>query len=316
MSDSPLREVHIFCTSRSRKLRRLVKELPNLRPNRQCDPANIPPGSVCFEYPRGREYEFEEAAAREGLTFEWGGIGLNYECCFALGDYLYCGNSQPQFQVFDISDPTAPSAVGSVALDALPTAIWVDGFVAYVTDSSGNLYVINIDDPTTPVIYTDGQVATGQAWSNLIVSGELAVLSGGDRSTFEIGGGNPSYFALYNPLTFPPIEIQLANQPGGAVDLQGRRLFVCDTSGSPVLLRNYRIGGFRCASIVADRFQGDEIAVEQVNARHGNFSGELVANSLSLTDELKVASLLFVDVDDDSLQRVTVESGVLVVTAL
>ena len=279
MSKSNLREVHIFCSSRSRKLRRLVKELPNLRPNHQCDPANIPPGSVCYQYPRGSEREFEEAASIEGLAFEWGGLGGNYECVFVVGDYMYAGSSSlANLEIFDVSNPASPVNVGSLSIDAGATAIWVDGFVCYMTDTAGDLYTINIDDPTTPVLFTDGQAQAGEDWSHVRVSGELAVMSGGDRSAFEIGGSAPAHFALYNSTTRPPMEIQLSNQPGGCVALQGRRLFVCDTTGSPVVLRNYRLGGFRCASIAADRMQADELAAEQINARHGYFSGEIVAD--------------------------------------
>lgn len=271
MTDSRTHEVHIFCTSRSRKLRRLVQALPNLRPNRQCDPANVPPGSVCYQYPNGQEREFETAADAEGLAYEWGVGGTNYKCLFALGSYLYTAKDSPEFQVFDISDPEAPTSVATLNLQGTPTALWVDAFTAYVVDSDGNFYVINIDDPTAPYIYPNGIAQTGSNWSHLKVSGDLAVLSGPAASLFW----------LYNPTTRPPMEVRESEQPGSAVSLQGRRLFVGDTTGNPrALLRNYRVGGFRCSAIAADRFQGDEIAVEQVNARHGYYAGEIVADMI------------------------------------
>ncbi len=203
-------------------------------------------------------------------------LGANYTCLFAMGNQLYAGgerDSVPVMQIFDISVPSAPGTLSRVTLDDTVTDLWLDGSTLYAVDVSGAFYVINVDSTFSPGPSREenGVAQTGQPYSHLRVSGELAVLSGADASVF----------ALYDPTTRPPSLIQEAEQPGSAIALQGRRLYVGDTTGNPrALLRSYRLGGFRCASIAADRFQGDELAVEEIHARHGDFQGDIVVGSL------------------------------------
>lgn len=275
MNNPGWHEVHIFCADGDLRLLSLCTALPDLRLNTNCDPANIPEGTLCYEYPSGQEWRFEAAARVVGLGFEWG-ISAVFDAVFAVGDYMYVTNTAGFLVVFDITDPTTPANVGSLAIDGTPTGVWVDNHIAYVVNSDGELFVVNINDPTAPELYPDGVAQSDENWSFVRVTGETAILSGSAASGV----------ALYNVATFPPTEIQITeNSTGAQATLQGRRMFWGETSGNPrALLRNARVGGFRCPSMATDRLQAGQIAAEKLDARHGNFKGDVVAHSVTVAE--------------------------------
>ena len=78
------------------------------------------------------------------------------------GNYAYIGSP---FQVIDISDPLSPKIVASINLDAL--RITIDSAYAYLGDLSGSIYIVDITDPTHPLLrstnFAFGKFVTGIA---------------------------------------------------------------------------------------------------------------------------------------------------------
>lgn len=275
MNNEGFREVHLRCTARSRSLRKLKTDLPDLRPSANCDPANVPPKTVCYEYPVGRERELEQYADVLGVAYTWGAGGVTYQACFALGDYLFAVSDAPALQIWNISNPASPSSLATLGLDNNPQAIWVTNGVCFVVDSGGLLYCIDIDDPAVPSIEPSGVAQTGENWSHLRAIGDIGVLS----------GPNASFVALYDLGIRPPREIQNTDTiVGSQAAFQGRRLFFGDTTGSPrAMLRNYRIGGQFCPIIhTYDLYAETQVTAELVRARHVHAAGEITCDQLTV----------------------------------
>lgn len=305
--DKIFREAHLFTEEDSRELREFERCLPkDVSRKLDCVPDGV--GGICFSLPEERYADFESLAKSLGLGSQLGIGGVTWVATFALGDYLYAINTVPEFKIYDISDPTTPVNTDTLALSGTPTALWLDESIAYVANSDGQVFRINIDDPTTATLDSAETTETAVNITHLRVAGELMVVSGA-------GAG---VVALYDNGQIPAKLIQdtegTPDVVGSAIALQGRRLLFGDASGAPCLLRSYRIGGFRCFSIEAVMLHAIELACELIEARHGYFKGDLFANSLTLHDELEISGLVFVDSVDGSLQRLTIATGVLTVT--
>lgn len=274
MSSEGFREVHLRCAARSRILRKLKTNLPDLRPSANCGPANVPPKTVCYEYPAGRERELEQYADVLGVAYTWGAGGVTYQACFALGDYLFAVSDAPALQIWNISNPASPSSLATLGLNNNPQAIWITNGVCFVADNGGLIYCINIDDPAAPFVEPNGVTETGENWSHLRAIGDIGVLSGAGASNV----------ALYDLGIRPPRLIQDTDTiVGSQACFQGRRLFFGDSTGSPrALLRNYRLGGQFCPIMhTYDLYAETQVTAELVRARHGHFAGEVVADSVT-----------------------------------
>ncbi len=97
------------------------------------------------------------------------------------GNYAYVVRTDgtPDFVVVDISNPAAPTVVGSLSLTGSLTNVAVSGNYAYVssTNDTGELYTINIAAPTAPVL-TSTFNASGTADANgVFISGNYAYLT-------------------------------------------------------------------------------------------------------------------------------------------
>lgn len=318
MNNPGYHEVHIACKPRSGRLRRLKQLLPDLRLNKNCDPANIPPKTLCFEYPSGREAEFNLAATNVGLEnmYSWGIGGVVFNACFALGDYLYAVADDNFLHVWDIKNPSAPASVGSLNIGGSGQGIWIEKGVCYTVDNNGLLVVSNIDDPAAPFVEPNGVTETGQNWSHIRASGDIGVLS----------GAGADFVALYDLSIRPPREIQNTDTlVGSQAALQGRRLFFGDTSGSPrAQIRSFRIGGMFCHAIdTFDLFAEHQVATFLLRAYHAYITGELVADrvaaiggdgdteagSVSATSYLEVGGRRIVPVTGDPNTVVTAPIG-------
>ena len=90
------------------------------------------------------------------------------------GDHAYLGDG-PTLRVYDISDPAAPAAGGSVTLPANIYDIDVAGSVAYVAMDFDGLATVDVSDPAAPRLL--GTFRTpGQALS-VAVSGTTAAVT-------------------------------------------------------------------------------------------------------------------------------------------
>lgn len=115
---------------------RLCSALLLLNRKTDCDPNNTPAGSICFEYPAGREAELEAAAIREGLTWKWGIGG---------GGFL---------KIYRVAADNTFVLVGSVVLAAAYQKMILQGRYIYackVSGGSANLVTIDVGRPSAPV---------------------------------------------------------------------------------------------------------------------------------------------------------------------
>jgi hypothetical protein len=386
MNSSGYHEVHIFSPGDDPRLETLHRALPELALKLDCDPLNTPRGSICHEYPMGRETEFERAARNVGLHFEWGGgaasrfqvyrikgdntlvlvgsvnttetvkrmcrqgayfygvaaegasqnltiinavksdapeqvsvtnVGTvangvavqgrlafvfgpdvkivdvtapavpfvrgtlvaasteNYIGGDVAGDYLYAAESDAgALVVIDISDPTAPSIVGTLALGFTPTAVKLYAGVAHVAGSNGEIALVNVDAPASPSLIAS-VTSTGQGWEFIGVWGGIIFLTGQSATGLEVWSqaeteGDPP--TLIEGFQDTPINHT------SQLDVSGRRAYFA--SGGT--LYSYRIGGFYCHAIATGSLKADELKAEKVEARHGYFKGALVASELTV----------------------------------
>jgi Tfp pilus assembly protein PilV len=88
-----------------------------------------------------------------------------------VGNYAYIvrGAANPNLIIVNISNPSAPALVGTLALGGSPTNIFVSGNYAYVTNSSDSaeLQIISIANPASPSLIATYN-ATGNANANAV----------------------------------------------------------------------------------------------------------------------------------------------------
>ncbi len=102
------------------------------------------------------------------------------------GDYAYVvdGNS---LVVYDVSDPASPSEEGQCMLYGEALEIDVEGDFAYVTEEDSGVRIVNIADPSAPVLadfYSEDSV------SGIDVSGGYAYVAGSDSSLALLNVGS------------------------------------------------------------------------------------------------------------------------------
>jgi len=116
-------------------------------------------------------------------------IGVTIWAAKVQGPYAYVvGESNPSFQIFDVSDPAATTNVAVGSLNLTPTsprALDVSGNFAYVVDASNNTaQVIDISDPTTPVLI--GTVAIGQNPVSIRTVGRFGYITDNTDDNFKV----------------------------------------------------------------------------------------------------------------------------------
>jgi hypothetical protein len=268
MNSDGYREVHIWGSAE--RISALMYLLVDLHFNEDCDPANIPEGSKCFKFPAGKEALFERNADVLGLSYQWGGGGASGSAVAVLGDYLWlASNDGNLLKQWDISNPTTPVATSTLSLTA-PNALAVYQGLLFVASSGGKLYIVNTDDPTAMVTELTTSLGTHH-WEWVRVVGSTVFLTGRAAATiglFDTAGNLLTQFA------------PAANST--ALDIEGRRVFFADASGTDCNLYNYRVGGFYCAFISTGSLEADEVVTEVLRARDGEFLGDLRAWNLTV----------------------------------
>lgn len=236
-----LHEVHIQA-GRGRELAQL---LPVLRFNAACDPHGIPPGTECYQYPVGREREFEGVASGLGILYAWGVLGILAVALTAVGDLAYVLGGNGLILV-DVSNP---SNISIAAAYNLAGQFAVNQFApsALVGNGINVLYVQNADDsiaPSSPSFFavydiTNPLAMTQQGTVNLGVptmqrayEGNSVVGSGAAVYSL-LGGDNVS-----NAAKLRKIDASVLSTPtviAGPVDVgtfadQPRKLFLLGSS--------------------------------------------------------------------------------------
>ncbi|MDD5547502.1 MAG: hypothetical protein PHN74_01185 [Candidatus Pacebacteria bacterium] len=174
------------------------------------------------------------------------------------GRYAYVGTEDlSNFQIFDISNPTAPLLMGSTGLGAYDVILSprVQGSYAYVLNNTDALlYVVNVSNPITPVIV--GSVATGASPYDLYVSGKYAYVANYTPKTLQI-------FDISNPHSPISVGSVATTDNPQTVYVQGRyayvagadlQIFDISNPASPVSVGSYATMGSTQTVVVQGRY--------------------------------------------------------------
>jgi WD40 repeat protein len=270
MTSEGYREVHLHCADGDVRIAEMQVFAPSLRPNAHCDPADIPPDTICYEVAETEMVDFAGAAGMYGLDFTPGGGGASGSAVAVLGDYLWlASNDGNLLKQWDISNPTTPVATSTLSLTA-PNALAVYQGLLFVASSGGKLYIVNTDDPTAMVTELTTSLGTNN-WEWVRVVGSTVFLTGRAAATIGLFDTTGNLLTQFAPA---------ANST--ALDIEGRRAFFADASGTDCNLYNYRVGGFYCAFISTGSLEADEVVTEVLRARDGEFLGDLRAWNLAV----------------------------------
>lgn len=114
--------------------------------------------------------------------------GFSFDVALA-GDYAYVVNGSLGLQVFDITDPTAPTLAGTYPTPGVPQAITIAGDYAFLADGNRGLRIVDITDPTNPTF--KGTFDT--------LGSSLGVAVAGDYVFLADGGWGLQVFDISNP---------------------------------------------------------------------------------------------------------------------
>jgi hypothetical protein len=111
--------------------------------------------------------------------------GTNLSGMHVQGRYAYvASNGDNTFRVFDVSNPSSPSAIASLSVGSGPDGVHVQGRYAYLTEiTNGVLRIIDISHPTAPV--SVGTVSVSSA-DQVYVQGRYAYVTNQGGATFHV----------------------------------------------------------------------------------------------------------------------------------
>ncbi len=166
-------------------------------------------------------------------TYNAAGVADGYSIV-TQGAYMYVvrDGGNPNFLIFNISDPSAPVLTGSMSLGNSPINLYVSGNYAYVpgTSNTQELVIVNISNPAAPAV-AGTYNATGTADPlDVVVSGTTAYLvktNSGDPELMVLNVANPGSISLVGSL-------QLSGTPE-AISQNGNYLALASTDNAQEL---------------------------------------------------------------------------------
>jgi len=163
------------------------------------------------------------AAAQATLT------GNNGFCVAVQGKYAYVSDlSGSVLSIADVSDPSAPAAIGAVTLAGQLRGLAVQGNYAYVCNNSGNLfYVVDVSNPAAPT--SVGSVAITSPYG-MCVSGKYAYV-------FSENGVSSTIKVVDLSAPTAPVVVGSAavdNVTCLKIDINGKYLYTCSSSAQTI----------------------------------------------------------------------------------
>ncbi|MEK9196521.1 MAG: hypothetical protein AAB914_04085, partial [Patescibacteria group bacterium] len=123
-------------------------------------------------------------------------------------------------QIFDISDPTDPTLVGSVAGSSWTVALQVQGRYVYASNLSGNtLDIYDVSNPTAPKMVSSFAIG-GSPWKAFVQGSYAYIISHGTDSLEIYDISSPS-----NPVYRGSVSTGVSSDPKG-IDVQGNYAYV------------------------------------------------------------------------------------------
>ncbi|MCC6399727.1 MAG: beta-propeller fold lactonase family protein, partial [Flavobacteriales bacterium] len=133
-------------------------------------------------------------------------------------------------QVFNISDPAAPTLSATIATGSTPWSVAISGSQAYVVNyGSSNMMVFNISNPAAPTL--SATIATGSGPASVAVSGSNAYVVNYNSATMQV-------FNISNPAV-PTLSATIAtgSQPR-SLAVSGSHAYVVNQSSSTMQVFN------------------------------------------------------------------------------
>ncbi len=217
----------------------------------------------------------------------------HFNACKALGDfggYLFIADGDElKLKIYDVSDPTNPTEVGSLDLAEEPTDIDIRASVLYVA-APPDLYAISIDVIDTPALLATVTPQSGEmvtiSGRNPYTSGPLAGISVftlvSDESSLEEIGGQPAL-----------------NDGIGRPAFAKRKMIFADLADGFGTLYSAALGGFDCHHIDAGDLSSDYADFEIMRSRHALLKGDMVADTAVVYSLIQVGDRYIVHATGD-----------------
>lgn len=134
------------------------------------------------------------------------------------GDHMFVADWDNGLEVYDITDPTAPTIVGNLERELRPRDIVVSNGFVYLVDASsgfdGSLRIIDVSDPTSPL--QSGEVSDLPRQARVGVQGTLLALNSAGSSAFGDFFSGVRIFDITDPVDPIPLAA-LGRSPTSAV---------------------------------------------------------------------------------------------------
>jgi hypothetical protein len=232
-----------------------------------------------------------------------GGPGI-----YVQGNYAYIaegGGTTNAFEVWNISNPAAPTRVSQSALadgsssSGEPDSVYVQGRYAYIAEGTGTTHafeIFDISNPASPTRVSQSNLANGSGsggGDSISVQGRYAYIAegGGTTNAFQV-------FDVSNPAT--PFVVSGNNLANGALGgttsdglfVSGRYAYIAEGGGTTNAFEVFDLGG---SYIQQGEFgtleAGTLVLRNNLTALDGSFEGGLtVGSSLAVTGSASFVS--------------------------
>lgn len=183
------------------------------------------PAEVGFYRPRRT---VREGAVEAGPLIE--AVAVTGKYAYVTSNYVPKDKDHRQsvLHVLDISDPDAPTELGSFEASGQFLGVVAIGKYAYVIDKSGTLYVVDLSDPKAPAVVGSFH-ALGEP-HGVFVAGKYAYVADDDGGMHIVDVSNPKAPMVVGSY------VDGGDRPGigEAVAVAGRYAYVCDDVGRAV----------------------------------------------------------------------------------
>lgn len=151
--------------------------------------------------------------------------GATYDVLL-VGDLAYVADADAGLLVLDMTDPAAPTSVGSCDTPGFARSLAIVGLYVFVADGESGLQIIDIADPSAPVIVAS--LATQEPALGVSVSGGTACVA--------IGAGGLVLADVSDPAN--PTSLSSFDTPGSAtsVAVVDDIVYVADSSAGLLIL--------------------------------------------------------------------------------
>lgn len=174
--------------------------------------------------------------------------------------YIVCNDGTPDFAIFDITNPNAPSMVGSLNLSGIPTNIFVDGSYAYVSSQDDNeeLQIISAAIPSSPSVVGTFNAAGTQNANGVFVAGSTAYIvrtTGTSDEFVVVNTATPTAPTLVGSLDLGATGYELSVVGTTAAIASGHnsqelQVISLATPSAPTLSGSYNLNGNTDASTI------------------------------------------------------------------